>query len=93
MNRVTKRTWLMSVFILVLVLGMVIFLGEYAARARSWVVFPGSPHVYNNTTSGLVPLRTGRELSCWTLPVNVIMPRMRMSGNPHCTGWVTGRAT
>lgn len=53
MNRVTKRTWLMSVFILVLVLGMVIFLGEYAARARSWVVFPGSPHVYNNTNIGL----------------------------------------
>ena len=53
MNRVTKRTWLMSVFILVLVLGMVIFLGEYAARARSWVVFPGSPNVYNNTNIGL----------------------------------------
>lgn len=53
MNRVTKRTWLMSVFILVLVLGMVLFLGEYALNARSWVVFPGSPHVYNNANIGL----------------------------------------
>lgn len=53
MNRVTKRTWLMSVFILVLVLGMVLFLGEYASKARSWVVFPGSPHVYNNANIGL----------------------------------------
>ena len=53
MNRVTKRTWLMSVFILVLVLGMVIFLGEYAVKARNWVVFPGSPHVYNNANIGL----------------------------------------
>ena len=28
MNRVTKRTWLMSLFILVLVLGMMIFPSE-----------------------------------------------------------------
>ena len=60
MNRVTKRTWLIRVFILVLVAGMVIFLGEYAFNARSWVVFPGSPHVYNNTNIGLGTL-TDRE--------------------------------
>ena len=53
MNRVTKRTWLMGVFILILVLGMVIFLGEYTVKARKWVVFPGSPHVYNNANIGL----------------------------------------
>ena len=53
MNRVTKRTWLMSIFIGILVLGMVIFLGEYMVKARKWVVFSGSPHVYNNANIGL----------------------------------------
>ena len=64
MNRVTKRTWLMSVFIAVLVLGMVIFLGEYALKARKWVVFQGSPHVYNNANIGLGTLtdRSGEVL-------------------------------
>ncbi len=60
MNRVTKRTWLMGVFILVLTLGMTFFLGEYALKARKWVVFSGSPHVYNNTNIGLGTL-TDRE--------------------------------
>ena len=64
MNRVTKRTWLMSVFILILVLGMVIFLGEYTMKARKWVVFQGSPHVYNNANIGLGTLtdRSGEVL-------------------------------
>jgi len=53
MNRVTKRTWLMGVFILILVLGMVFFLGEYALKAPKWVIFPGSPHVYNNANIGM----------------------------------------
>jgi len=51
-NRVTKRTWLMGVFILVLLGGMVFFLWEYAARAGEWVVFSGSPHVYNGSNIG-----------------------------------------
>lgn len=52
MNRVTKRTWLMAVFILILLGGMVFFLWEYTAKAREWVVFPGSPHVYNGSNIG-----------------------------------------
>ncbi len=52
MNRVTKRTWLMSLFILVLLGGMVFFLWEYATKADDWVVFTGSPHVYNNANLG-----------------------------------------
>ncbi len=52
MNRVTKRTWLMAVFILVLLGGLVFFLWEYGNFAREWVVFPGSPHVYNGTNIG-----------------------------------------
>jgi len=42
----------MGVFILVLLGGMVFFLWEYAARAGEWVVFSGSPHVYNGSNIG-----------------------------------------
>lgn len=53
MNRVTNRTWLMAVFILVLAAGMVFFLGEYWMNADQWVASPGSPHVYNRTNIGI----------------------------------------
>nr|MBQ8244907.1 penicillin-binding protein [Oscillospiraceae bacterium] len=64
MNRVTKRTWLMSLFILLLVLGMVFFLWEYATKAQKWVVFAGSPHVYNSANIGLGTItdRSGEAL-------------------------------
>ncbi|MBQ2927441.1 MAG: penicillin-binding protein [Oscillospiraceae bacterium] len=52
MNRVTKRTWLMSLFIFLLLAGMLFFLWEYAAHAHEWVAFTGSPHIYNNTNIG-----------------------------------------
>ena len=52
MNRVTKRTWLMSLFIILLLAGMVFFLWEYATEAHEWVAFSGSPHIYNNSNIG-----------------------------------------
>lgn len=52
MNRVTKRTWLMFLFIFVLVGGLLFFLGEYTLNASRWVVAPGSPHLYNGTNVG-----------------------------------------
>lgn len=52
MNRVTKRAWIMMVFIGILVGGMCFFLYEYATQSNSWVVFTGSPHVYNNSNIG-----------------------------------------
>ncbi len=52
MNRVTKRTWLMGLFLVVLLAGLVFFLWEYATKANQWVAFPGSPHIYNNTNIG-----------------------------------------
>lgn len=52
MNRVTKRTWLMGAFILVLLFGLVFFLWEYATQANEWVAFTGSPHIYNNSNIG-----------------------------------------
>lgn len=52
MNRVTKRTWLMGLFLVVLLAGMAFFLWEYSAHGGEWVIFPGSPHVYNGTNIG-----------------------------------------
>lgn len=52
MNRVTKRTWLMGLFILVLLGGMLFFLWEYLTQAEDWVAFTGSPHLYNNSNIG-----------------------------------------
>ena len=52
MNRVTKRAWIMMVFIAVLVGGMCFFLYEYAMYSGDWVISAGSPHVYNNSNIG-----------------------------------------
>ena len=52
MNRVTKRTWIMGLFLAVLLGGMMFFLWEYVTQAGEWVTFPGSPHVYNNANIG-----------------------------------------
>ena len=52
MHRVTKRTWLIYVFLLVLVFGMTFFLWEYATEAHQWVGSAGSPHLYNNSNLG-----------------------------------------
>jgi len=42
----------MALFILVLVGGMLFFLGDYWMHADQWIASPGSPHVYNNTNLG-----------------------------------------
>ena len=52
MHRVTKRTWLIYVFLLILVFGMAFFLWEYATEAHQWVGATGSPHLYNNSNLG-----------------------------------------
>ena len=64
MNRVTKRTWLMGLFIGILLGGMLFFLWEYATEADEWVSFAGSPHVYNNTNigCGTITDRSGKTL-------------------------------
>ncbi|HIT36151.1 MAG TPA: penicillin-binding protein [Candidatus Faecousia intestinavium] len=59
MNRVTKRTWLMSVFIGVLLLGMVFFLGEYATQAGTWIGTAGS---LQSSGGGTVVDRSGEVL-------------------------------
>ena len=86
MNRVTKRTWIMALFLLVLVAGMVFFLWEYATKAGDWVTFQGSPHIYNsgNIGCGTIVDRSGNVLLD-------ITHRTKRPGGPPCTGWVTGR--
>ena len=61
MNRVTKRTWLMGLFIGVLLGGMLLFLWEYATKSQDWITSTGSPHVYNsgNIGCGTITDRTG----------------------------------
>ena len=53
MNRVTKRTWLMGLFVLILVGGMVFFVVDYWHNASDWIASPGSPHVSNRTNIGV----------------------------------------
>jgi len=64
MHRVTKRIWIMGLFVAVLLGGMLFFLGEYVTEARDWVVFSGSPHLYNgaNIGTGTVTDRSGNLL-------------------------------
>ena len=52
MHRVIKRTWVIHVFLLILLTGMVFFLWEYVTKAQSWVASTGSPHLYNNSNIG-----------------------------------------
>lgn len=52
MNRVTKRTWLMGLFIGILLSGILYFLWEYVTEAEDWISFSGSPHIYNNSNIG-----------------------------------------
>ena len=64
MNRVTRRVWLMLVFIAILVGGMGFFIFEYATKSDQWVVFNGSPHVYadERTAEGVFVDREGQTL-------------------------------
>ena len=45
MNRITKRTWIVGLFLGVLLCGLLLFVGEYVTDAEAWVSFSGSPHL------------------------------------------------
>ena len=58
-KRVIKWLWaivfapvFMVLLALLLVAGMGFFVAEYVSEAENWVMFAGSPHVYNNTNLG-----------------------------------------
>ena len=52
MNRITKRTWIVGVFLMILLVGLLVFVGEYVTEAEQWVSFSGSPHLYNSSNIG-----------------------------------------
>ena len=64
MNRVAKRSIVALILAFVLVGGMCLFVTEYVLRAGQWVVFEGSPHVYNgvNIGCGVITDRSGTLL-------------------------------
>ena len=47
MNKLMGRAKLLIVLVLILALGLSFFVGEYFLRSGQWILFPGSPHVYN----------------------------------------------
>ena len=52
MNRVTRRIWIMALFLAVLLGGTGFFVGEFMMKSDQWVVSAGSPHVYNANNIG-----------------------------------------
>lgn len=52
MNRIASRAKALFLVALVLVGGFAFFLGEYLVKADDWVIFAGSPHVYNGGNIG-----------------------------------------
>jgi len=64
MNRVISRAKFLIALILLLAIGMGLFVAEYLDRAGDWVLFPGSPHVYNggNIGCGVITDRNGALL-------------------------------
>ena len=52
MNRIAARAGVVLLLILLLVAGLSFFIVEYAVEAGDWVIFAGSPHVYNGGNIG-----------------------------------------
>lgn len=52
MNKVAGRAGITMLIALALLIGFGFFLGEYFTQAGDWVVFKGSPHVYNGSNIG-----------------------------------------
>ena len=64
MNRIAGRSGIALLLVLVLVGGLVFFVGEYFLEADDWINAAGSPHVYNggNIRCGVVLDREGELL-------------------------------
>lgn len=64
MNRIMGRARILVILVLVLALGLGLFVGEYFVKSDSWVMFPGSPHIYNagNIGCGIIADRDGNLL-------------------------------
>lgn len=52
MNRVAGRAGITILLALLLLVGLTFFVCEYVTQANEWVIFSGSPHVYDGTRMG-----------------------------------------
>ena len=57
MNRVSRRASALMLLVLLLAGGMSFFVYEYVAKAETWVVSAGSPHVFNSANIGCGQVR------------------------------------
>ena len=64
MKKISKRAWMAMALALALLAGLLVFLGDYFVNAKTWVTFPGSPHVYTgvNPDCGRIYDRAGTLL-------------------------------
>ena len=64
MRRVASRSGIALLLALLLVAGISFFVAEYVMNAETWVMSPGSPHVYNagNIGCGTIVDREGTVL-------------------------------
>ena len=65
MNRIARRASVLVVLLLLLAAGTVFFMGEYLSSSNDWIVFSGSPHVYNGNqiSVGMITDSTGGMLA------------------------------
>lgn len=74
MNRIAGRTGIVLLLVLLLSAGVLFFVFEFCSNADEWVIFPGSPHIYNGGNIGcgqvtdrdgvlLLDMRHGRSYS------------------------------
>ena len=61
LNRIMGRARVLLILILVLALGTTFFVGEYFIKSGDWILFAGSPHIYNaaNIGCGMITDRDG----------------------------------
>ena len=52
MNRIARRSTITILLAILLVAGFAFFVAEFVMKADTWVISPGSPHVYNATNIG-----------------------------------------
>ena len=68
MNRIARRAFVVLLLVLVLIGGLSFFTAEFCTKAGDWVLFSGSPHVYNRgkIANGFVTDRNGTALAAMT---------------------------
>ena len=52
MNRIARRAGITLLIVVLLLAGFGFFIGEYVSNAGDWVLFSGSPHIYNGGNIG-----------------------------------------